>query len=385
MQLLFHLLTLGLLMASIPLLYWWGKGGVKRPYYLVWIAVFFTFDLIIFGAFTRLSDSGLGCPDWPGCYGYASPIGALEHITSAEQNAPYGPVTLPKAIIEMLHRYLAMALGALLLVILGLAWHNRSHTPILPAVVLLILVLIQGAFGAWTVTLRLMPLIVSIHLLLGLSLLLALVRTAILYTQITSPASISSPQFPSLPPQLALFLKNTSLLILPLVFLQAALGAWVSSNYAVLACPDFPLCRGEWIPSHLEWTDAFTLWRPLGQLADGRALSSEALMTIHWTHRLGAILLSLALLYLILRFFIEYRSHRRTHLAQIKYHPIEWYLVSLLALNWLLQIISGIITVLGSYPLTVALIHSAGSASLVALLGGTSGYLSHPPLKKSRS
>ena len=153
------------------------RGAAARQRKLVWVIVFFTFDLILFGAFTRLTDSGLGCPDWPGCYGTSNPLAAHAAIKAAETAMPTGPVTMTKAWIEMIHRYLAMGVGVLLIALVAVSWRNwldqrkdPAHAP-WPALALLALVCVQGAFGAWTVTLKLMPLIVTIHLLLAVTLL----------------------------------------------------------------------------------------------------------------------------------------------------------------------------------------------------------------------
>ncbi|MBC7857571.1 MAG: COX15/CtaA family protein, partial [Burkholderiaceae bacterium] len=166
----------GLLVAALPLTLVWLARDADKFRKLAWFAVFLTFDLILFGAFTRLSDSGLGCPDWPGCYGLANPFQAREAIRAAEALAPHGPVTPLKAWIEMTHRYLAMAVGVLI-VALALhswrRWRRDRSTPCSPRLpgALLLFVCLQGAFGAWTVTLKLQPVIVTIHLLLGMGLL----------------------------------------------------------------------------------------------------------------------------------------------------------------------------------------------------------------------
>jgi len=165
----------GLLVALLPLSMVWVSADANKYRKLVWIAVFLTVDLIMFGGFTRLSDSGLGCPDWPGCYGSANPFLAHEHIVAAETLMPTGPVTVVKAWIEMTHRYLAMAIGVLIVAMMVQAWRQwkknkrAEFAPALPTA-LFLFVCLQGAFGAWTVTLKLQPVIVTIHLLLGMGL-----------------------------------------------------------------------------------------------------------------------------------------------------------------------------------------------------------------------
>ena len=210
---------------------------------LVWLTAFFTFDLILFGAFTRLTDSGLGCPDWPGCYGTSNPLAALTDIRAAEAAMPTGPVTLSKAWIEMLHRYFAMGVGVLIIAISIWAWvkrHVLGPRIMWTSLGILILVCVQGAFGAWTVTMKLQPIIVTIHLMLGLSLLASL---GYLYTlsHLAQGSSWQMRRTKVTYPSVWLVLAFIALIM------QIFLGGWVSTNYAVLACEDFPLCHGQWV------------------------------------------------------------------------------------------------------------------------------------------
>jgi len=250
---LFALALKGLLVALIPATLVYLSRGTDRFRKLAWVMVFFTFDLIVFGAFTRLTDSGLGCPDWPGCYGEANPFLAHEEIRAAETLMPTGPVTVIKAWIEMIHRYLAMGVGALIIASLLVAWRLWKRTeasrysPRLP-MLLLAFVCVQGAFGAWTVTLKLQPIIVTIHLLLGMSLLGLLTWHAM--RQSAQPAiapEAASLRWPGVVAALALLM-------------QIALGGWVSTNYAALACGGFPLCQGALLPD-MDVEHGFTLWR----------------------------------------------------------------------------------------------------------------------------
>src|SRR5260363_68103 len=193
------ILQLGLIGAAIaflPLAWVWLRSGAGKFGTLVWVAAFLTLDLILLGSFTRLADPGLGCPDWPGCYGTASPLHAHQDIRAAQALWPTGPVTLMKAWIERLHRYLALALGALLIVITVIAWLKHRQPRISPAwpFVLLALIGVQGAFGAWTVTLKLQPLIVTLHLLLGLTLFGALACFAIACTPFTDRIPFQAPR-----------------------------------------------------------------------------------------------------------------------------------------------------------------------------------------------
>ena len=329
----------GLLIAALPLSYAWVKGRNDRYRQLLWLTLFLTFDLILFGGFTRLTDSGLGCPDWPGCYGSANPFIAHDHIRAAEALMPTGPVTWAKAWIEMIHRYLAMTVGVLIVALTALAWFKRRELKLSPwpATALLLLVCVQGAFGAWTVTLKLQPVIVTLHLLLGLSLLAALAWLAAR----SQPAARTVPEF-----------RPAIMLGLLLLTLQIALGGWVSTNYAVLACTDFPLCNGQWIPA-MDFQHGFTLWRALGKTASGDLLSRDALVAIHWTHRVFAVVVIAYLSWLALR--------TRRSAALIRPATL---LLGLIAL----QFASGLSNILLQWPLPIAVLHNGGAAALLVTL-----------------
>jgi cytochrome c oxidase assembly protein subunit 15 len=240
-----ELMAVGLAVAALPLGWWlWQQRRASpsgRLKALTLITLFLTFDLVLFGAFTRLTDSGLGCPDWPGCYGSATPIGAKAEIKAAETAMPTGPVTKSKAWIEMVHRYLATGVGVLILTLAALTWwlrrHSREVSPWLPTLTL-VWVCMQGAFGALTVTMKLFPAIVTLHLMGGIGLLVLLMAQAVRYD-----GAGSHP----LPSVLRLGLWAGFVLLC----MQIALGGWVSTNYAVLACPDFPTCHGQWVPERI--------------------------------------------------------------------------------------------------------------------------------------
>lgn len=336
-----------LLVATVPLTIVYLSRGTDRYRKLAWVMVFFTFDLIVFGAFTRLTDSGLGCPDWPGCYGEANPFLAHEDIRAAEAAMPSGPVTVFKAWIEMIHRYLAMAVGLLIIVTLVASvrlWkrdhgRERRHAPHLP-VLLLFFVCIQGAFGAWTVTLKLQPVIVTTHLLLGMSLLALLAWHAM--RQSDAPFVEAA----------AAKLRIPAALALAVAFVQVALGGWVSTNYAALACGSFPLCRGELMPA-MDFTQGFTLWRHLGMTAGGDYLPFEALVAVHWVHRCFAFLV------LAVVGWTAWRA-----LAIDGAQKLGRLLLALIVL----QFCSGIATVVFDWPLLLAVLHNAGAALSVLLL-----------------
>ena len=338
----------GLVVALIPLALVWRAQGVANKYRkLVWVTLFFTFDLIMFGAFTRLTDSGLGCPDWPGCYSHANPLLAHEHINAAQEAMPFGPVTWAKAWIEMIHRYFAMAVGFLIIVLMVAAWRRwiksgkteLQFRPWFPTA-LLGFVCLQGAFGAWTVTMKLQPIIVTIHLLLGLTLLAMLAWLGARQEQ----------HVPVSPAGRALIVPAT--IGAALLGLQIALGGWVSTNYAALACSDFPLCNGKLVPQ-MDFEHGFTLWRHLGMTSAGDYLPVEALTAIHWVHRSFAFVV---ILYVV---WLAHRALRDEGLRK----TARWMLTVLG-----LQLCTGLATIYLNWPLAIAVIHNGGAALLVILM-----------------
>jgi cytochrome c oxidase assembly protein subunit 15 len=338
-----RLLALALVIALVPLSWWWLRQRQADPRTrlaaLTAIALFLTFDLIAFGAFTRLTDSGLGCPDWPGCYGSASPLGARDEIHAAQSAMPTGPVTWSKAWIEMIHRYLAMAVGALILVMAIVSWLERRRLPHSPwwATTTLVWVIVQGLFGKYTVTLKLYPAIVTAHLLGGLVLLMLL--------------AVQHEAFRDRVLVLARPLRRLAFAALVVLLLQIALGGWVSTNYAVLACGGFPSCNGQWWPP-MDFGRGFTLLRHLGESGDGTLLPFEALVAIHYVHRAFAVIAVAVLLLLAWR------------LWQAGLRRAGGGLAALLAL----QLASGLSNIVLGWPLAAALLHTAGAAALVLLL-----------------
>jgi cytochrome c oxidase assembly protein subunit 15 len=357
-----RLLLLALVLAALPLAWWWLRARSAdisgRIAALTALTLFLTFDLIVFGSFTRLSDSGLGCPDWPGCYGSASPIGAREEITQAQTALPTGPVTHGKAWIEMIHRYLASAVGVLIVTLAAATfWLSRRRETgqgaaplhVSPAWPLLTLfwVCMQGAFGALTVTMKLFPAIVTLHLLGGMALLALLQAQASRYAQ--ADAALAEPTPVSASARLLLWLGFA------LLWLQIALGGWVSTNYAVLACTEFPGCQGSFWPT-MDFRQGFTLWRELGAGRDGGNISFAALTAIHYVHRLAAYGVMLVLLLLALKL----RREPATQQAG------RWVLGLIV---W--QFASGLSNVVLGWPLLAALAHTAGAAALVIVLTAT--------------
>ena len=345
-----RLALLALVAALLPLSWWWlrQRGSERRARLaaLTALTLFLTFDLIVFGAFTRLTDSGLGCPDWPGCYGQASPLGAAPEIHAAQTALPGGPVSFGKAWIEMIHRYLAMTVGVLILVMAAVAWFDRWRgegaaglSPAWPTLTLA-WVIVQGLFGRTTVTLKLFPAVVTLHLLGGLILLVLL---AAQHARLRPrPMSLAAPA------------RRALVLAAALLAAQVALGGWVSSNYAVLACTDFPRCNGHWWPP-MDFGSAFTLLRPLGGAADGGFVTQAALVAMHMAHRLFALLATGALLWL------AFALRREGSPASRRFAVALFTVTSM-------QVLSGLGNVVLGWPLAAALIHSAGAAALVLLL-----------------
>jgi heme a synthase len=365
-----RVMLLGLTVACGPLAWWWlqhksannqGKR-LKRLQVLTLFTLFLTLDLVIFGAFTRLTDSGLGCPDWPGCYGSATPFGAKAHVDAAQEAIPTGAVTTSKAWIEMLHRYLATSVGVMILTLTAHSWWSRylsrkqalekvhqlsqyqlktslQISPWWPTASLL-WVCVVGAFGALTVTLKLFPAIVTLHLLGALLLLALLIRQAAHYNSVMSEAK---------PTGIPNALRSLLMVTFALVWLQIALGGWVSTNYAVLACNTFPACQNSFWPD-MNFQTGFTIWRELGLTSTGENITFSALTAIHYTHRLSAYVVFLAL---------GYTAWKLSKIAGLKRYS-----------NWLIglalwQFFTGVTNAVMGWPLFAALAHTAGAAGLV--------------------
>jgi len=349
-----QLMLVGALIAVGPVLWVLVRRRHATPaarlHALTLITLFLTFDLVLFGAFTRLTDSGLGCPDWPGCYGNASPIGASSAIAAAQSAMPTGPVTHSKAWVEMVHRYWATGVGAMIFVIVVFSWLlplSGSKNIALPspwyATATLVWVCVQGAFGALTVTMKLFPAIVSLHLLGGYLLLVLLVVLVVQLKRVQGPQSR-----PAVLPGVKVWMA----VALAMLFLQAASGAWVSTNYAVLACSEFPQCQGQWWPP-MDFRHGFEIWRELGLNQDGSHISFQALTAIHFVHRGLAVLTVLVVgtLAAYLWGFSPLIAPSRT-------------LIALLTL----QLVTGISNVVLGWPLAAAVVHTGGAGAMVAVL-----------------
>ena len=303
---------------------------------LLFAATVLAFFVVGLGAFVRLSDAGLGCPDWPGCYGHLVGVPDEAHeVAKAAQAFPGQTVHTGKAWKEMIHRYAAGALGLLVLAIAVSAWH-RQRAWASAENGLLALIVVQAALGMWTVTLLLKPVIVTLHLLGGM----ATWATLLLLLRREGQARAALP--------------TLGRVALAIVFAQIALGGWVSSNYAALACLEFPACRnGEWWPkvSASDFGHGFTLLRELGATAAGESLPAAALTAIHLAHRVGALIVLLVVGFWALQLL---RNGSRAGL----------FVMAVLVL----QITLGISNVLFSLPLPVAVLHNLGAAGLIAAL-----------------
>jgi cytochrome c oxidase assembly protein subunit 15 len=302
--------------------------------------------VVVLGGYTRLSNSGLGCPDWPGCFGHIAPTGSAEHYASEAD--------VRKAWVEMIHRYAASTLGLIIVVITAFAIRARRERGVSVwfALGLLALVVFQGILGMLTVTWLLKPLIVTGHLLGGLTtfaMLLWLWLTMRAQDRRVDGASVlTGNRLVEVGSRVRLW----ATLALVALGLQIFLGGWTSSNYAAVACPDFPKCQAQWFPD-ADYRDAFVLWRGLGINYAGGVLDHPARVAIHFTHRLGAVLASCLLLLAALG---ALRGLGR---------GARWAGVAVL-LALVLQLSIGVFMVLRAFPLPLAAAHNAGAALLVA-------------------
>jgi heme a synthase len=321
--------------------------------------VFLAFAVVVLGAWVRLSAAGLGCPDWPGCYGHFSAEDAARNVEAINEAFPHRPFEYHKAVKEMLHRYVASGLGLLIMVLAGIAIANRDdpEQPVALPVALVGLVILQGLLGMWTVTLLLKPLIVVLHLLGGLATLSLLAWLAMRPAQSerASAAPIVDPSRrvdPSRWAEPGRGLRTFAAAGLVVLVLQIALGGWTSSNYAALACPDFPTCQNVAWPE-MDMKDAFVLWRGLGIDYEGGVLDHPARVAIHFVHRLGA--LTTALLLGVLGFM----AWRRGSNAAIRSAG------AVLIVVLVAQLILGPLMVVRALPLSLATAHNGAAALLL--------------------
>ena len=317
-------------------------------YRIAILTTLLTFALVMLGAYVRLSDAGLGCPDWPGCYGHLVGVPAQDHHVSAANEAfPDRPVEAPKAWKEMAHRYVAGALGFLILALAVMAWRQRhqSDQPVALPMALLALVIFQALLGMWTVTLLLKPLVVTAHLLGGMAMLALL-----FWLVLRSGAHLRALAARSLG-----VLRGLALAALVVLVLQVFLGAWTSTNYAALACPDFPTCQGRWWPQ-TDFREAFTLWRGLGVNYEYGVLENTPRLTVHLSHRIGAVITLLMMLGLAAYLMAAERARALRLLGFALLGAV------------ILQVGLGVSIVLLHLPLPLAVAHNGGAALLLLVL-----------------
>lgn len=298
--------------------------------------------VVVLGAYVRLSDAGLGCPDWPGCYGSLSVPQSEMAILKAQEIYPESPIETGKAWKEMAHRYLAGTLGLIVLAISGLTWRARRYikvSPLLPAA-LLIIITFQAMLGMWTVTMLLKPAIVSAHLIGGMTTLGLLTWIAHRHWGMLVNARL-------IHPPLKLLIRGAVIILLAQIFL----GGWTSTNYAALACTDFPTCHGVWVPT-MDFKDAYHMVRDLGQSANGGNLSLAALTAIQWTHRIGALIT-----------FIYLASLALVLMNQPQLKKIALLLLIVLAAQFTI----GVANLVLQLPLILAVAHNFGAALLVMI------------------
>jgi len=316
---------------------------------LVLFSLFLAAVVIVLGAYTRLTDAGLGCPDWPGCYGHLTVPTSEAKIDAANQAFPHRPVETHKAWVEMIHRYFAGALGLCILAIATLAVIKRKEgTPVKLPLLLLALVTFQAVLGMWTVTLNLLPVVVMGHLLGGFSVIACLyllylrLPTSGEHRRVTQPKGLRQLGF-------------ASALAVMILVAQIALGGWTSANYAALACTDMPICEDGW-QQRLDFSGAYTI--PEADNYEYGAHDYGQRMTMHIVHRAGALITSAYLL------FFAILCLRHSASGQLK-KGVGVMLTALCA-----QVALGVSNVVLSLPLFVAVAHNAVAAILLLCLVG---------------
>lgn len=302
-----------------------------------------TLVVIVLGAWVRLTDAGLGCPDWPGCYGKLTWPQSEVSIAAANERWAERPVETGKALREMVHRYVASTLGLLVLLLAFFSWQRRNEPgqPVILPMILLGLVIFQGLLGMWTVTMLLKPAIVLAHLAGGM-----LTFCLLLWLWLITRPERASPNL------LQRRMKWPLLAAMSVLVVQILLGGWVSTNYAALSCPDFPTCMGQWWP-HTNFAEGFTLWRGVGVDYEGGLLDQNARVAIHMTHRIGALVVLAVFGWLL------------WHLWQT---PGMVRPATALALLLAIQIGLGIANIVLGLPLAVAVAHNGVAALLLGMM-----------------
>lgn len=297
--------------------------------------------VVVLGAWVRLNDAGLGCPDWPGCYGHVSAGAAEQHLDQAQQRYPDRRFEYSKAVKEMIHRYFASTLGLVILILAALAYANRHdvNQPLRVPLLLVPLVLIQGLLGMWTVTLLLKPLVVVAHLMGGLTTMSLLAWQSMRVERSTRP-------------QVEQGIRKFALIGLAVLAMQLFLGGWTSTNYAAVSCPDFPTCQASYWPN-MDAKDAFVLWRGLGIDYEGGVLDHPARVAIHFVHRLGALITALVL------GWVAFLAWTRAQTRAVQFAGL------LVGMTLLAQLMVGPLMVIKGFPLWLATAHNAMAALLL--------------------
>ena len=317
-------------------------------------ACYLAFVVIVLGAYVRLSDAGLGCPDWPGCFGQITAPDEAQDISRAIAKFPHLEVHSGKAWKEMIHRYFASILGFLILIMAFLAWRNRLNElqQIKLPIALVGLVIFQGMLGMWTVTQLLRPTIVTLHLLTGL-LTLSLLFWVFLKHRRPWQEKLQSYDIKNI--EISRYIKPLAKISIGILALQIFLGGWTSTNYVALYCPDFPTCQGSWLPQ-TNFSEAFVFFRDPSVNYEGGTLSLEAGVTVHYLHRVGAVVTAVVLSLLAALILIKTKNTVLRNLS--------WLLLGLL----LTQVSLGIANVLLVLPIPIAVSHNAIAAALLLIL-----------------
>lgn len=311
--------------------------------------------VIVLGAWVRLTDAGLGCPDWPGCYGHVTPTGAEKVEGKIESYSPGWEYDSGKAWREMIHRYAATTLGFIIVLITAIAIAYRREKPVsvLFAVGLLVTVVLQGILGAFTVWWLVKPLIVVLHLTGGLTTLSLLTWLWLRMRRVTAVVqpAVGATKIAALDGA-----RRAGIIAVAVVATQIILGGWTSSNYAAVACPDLPTCQGQWIPKDMDYADAFVIWRGLDINYEGGVLDHPARVAIHFTHRAWALVATLAVLW------AAWLAWRNAPTALVRNGAV--WAVGALSLQWLIALLM----ILKAFPLSLATGHNAGAALLLMAL-----------------
>lgn len=328
-----------------------NKSANKSLFFkLAFAATCLAYVVILLGAYTRLADAGLGCPDWPTCYGHIGVPKTMEDVHVANQAYPERPVEAAKAWKEMVHRYFASTLGLVIFTLgmIAIRKRNEPGQPFKLPLFLMAVVVFQGMLGMWTVTIKLHPTIVMSHLIGGFTTLSILWWLSLRTGRLFKTERIEATDFSSL--------KNVALIGLVIAVFQVMLGGWTSSNYAALHCTEFPTCvAGQYFPP-MNFTEGFTLSHEFGKNYEFGVMSNEARVAIHTTHRIGAVITALFVIWLGLKILLT-----------PTYQPIKKMGIALLAVVTM-QFLLGVSNVVFSLPLLVAVAHNGGGALIILSL-----------------